>query len=129
MKPLLLGLFFFQSFLAFSQDDEFHPGNDKKTYQSTYKIHGYINNIRLDSVDAIYATISAGWGNIYFEFGQPGKIREHKVKDAQGLPLTFENYSDPLLLNFFYYNGWELQKIYQPTSTSNATFLLKKRLP
>lgn len=129
MKTLLLVLTFLSSVSAFSQEDEFHPGNNKTNYPSTYKIHGYINNIRLDSVDAIYATIFTRYEEIYLEYGQPGKIKEHKVKDAQGHPLTFENNTYPLILNFFYYNGWDLYKIYNATSSSDASFLMKKRLP
>ncbi|HWI92390.1 MAG TPA: hypothetical protein VNT20_14010 [Flavisolibacter sp.] len=91
-----------------------------------YKTHGYIDGIRLDSVNAQYAEF--GWqgvDGVSFYYGQnPSKRKDLFVRNRQNIPLIFTNRDRAFLLNFFYYNGWELANITNPQS--DGRFVLKR---
>lgn len=121
MKKIVLILFCFQVTFAFSQNYE--------TPQPTitgYNIYGYVNGIRLDSLPATYATFDWRGDSFTFDYGQPSsKRKDITIADSKGTPLIIGNYNLPFAFNFFYYNGWELDKAY-PVSTGSE-FILKKR--
>ena len=116
MKKLLLIAFLFQASLAFSQ-----AAGTEAIYLKTFKTHGYIDGIRLDSIDAGYAKFGKRMEQVFFDYGQNKKIKDMVITDKKGLPLIFPGFDYYLFkINFFYYNGWELV----PDSVIN---LLKKR--
>jgi hypothetical protein len=49
------------------------------------------------------------------------------VTDDKGAPLIFARTNTTSLLNFFYFNGWELARSYHDQSGKSETFILKKR--
>ncbi len=121
MKKIILILFCLQAVFAFSQNYD----NPQPTITG-YNIYGYVNGIRLDSLPAIYATF--GWrGDSYtFDYGQVWTKRKGMmITDDKGSPLIVGNYNLPFAFNFFYYNGWELDKAYSVSNESD--FILKKR--
>jgi hypothetical protein len=91
-----------------------------------YKTHGYINGIRLDSINAQYGEF--GWkgiDGISFYYGQNvARSKDLFVKNSQNVPFIFPNRDRAFLLNFFYYNGWELASTTNPQS--DGRFVLKK---
>ncbi len=94
----------------------------------TYKTYGYVNGVRLDSIDAQYATFS--WKNsntLSFDFGQfvPSK-KLMAVTDNKTVPLYFQTQDDMLVLNFLYYNGWELDQA-NAIAPNASNYVLKKR--
>ncbi|HEY5390802.1 MAG TPA: hypothetical protein VIJ57_01710 [Hanamia sp.] len=115
MKKLLLIGLLFQASFAFSQAE----GIDA-TYIKDSKTYGYIQGVRLDSLDMGFATFGKRGQSLYFDYGQGKKDKEMFITDKNGLPLMFPSYGRIFWLNFFYYNGW----VYVPDSTIN---LLKKR--
>jgi hypothetical protein len=122
MRKLLFLGFVFQSLFAFSQTQ------DKNTLAViTPNTFGYVNGIRLDSVDAEYGQIETRWETIAFDYGQMGGRKKMTVTDDKGAALTFARTSLTFLLNFFYFNGWELSQSYHDSSEKSEVFILKKR--
>ena len=116
MKKLLLIAFLFQASFAFSQE-----ANQQAIYLKTFKVHGYVDGIRLDSIDAGYAKMGRTGQSVFFEYGQNEKRKDMIITDKEGLPLIFPGFSYYLFkLNFFHYNGWDVV----PASDID---LLKKR--
>lgn len=116
MKKLLCIFFISYAAFAYSQPlgEMTHPIKD-------YKTHGYIDGIRLDSLNAGFARI--GWRDhsVFFDYGQGVKAKEMLITDKEGLRLTYAKSGIIFWMNFFYFNGWE----YVPDS---STYLLRKRL-
>lgn len=94
---------------------------------TNFKTYGYIAGKRLDSVDAIYATID--WRpqeQIRFDYGQQvTRIKEYAITGNDGVPMIFPNSSTAFLLNFFYYKGWELKEM--SAAGGGTTIILRKR--
>jgi hypothetical protein len=122
-------------FLVFSFASAFGQETSVSLYTDTsgmlpavfnYNTHGYINGIRLDSVNAQYAEFDwKGTDGVSFYYGQNySKRKELFVKNNRNVPFIFPNRDRPFLLNFFYYNGWELANTTNPQI--DGTFLLKK---
>jgi hypothetical protein len=112
MQKLLILLILIPS-IAFSQRTK--NGNDEIPLEN-FRQYGYINGLRLDSIDAKYgqAGITAGMqiltGNairrLVFEYGQRWKNEsEVRITDKEGKVFTFSNTAEAL--NFFDYNGWD----------------------
>lgn len=118
MKKLLVIFFIFQSALAFSQA----AGLDA-TYIKDYKTYGYIHGVRLDSIDAGYASFGRRGQSLFFDYGQGVKVKEMIITDKNGLLIMFPTYGPIFRMNFFYFNGWE----YVPDSTDNINLLKKRR--
>jgi hypothetical protein len=91
------------------------------------KTYGYVNGVRLDSLDAVYGEFSRySVGRIYFDFGQVwNKRKEMTVTDKNGKPLVFLTSTNSIFLNFFYFNGWQLDKAI--SVTDGSSLILKKR--
>lgn len=91
-----------------------------------YKTHGYVDGVRLDSVNAQYAEFGwKGTDGISFYYGQNyTKRKDLFVKNSLNAPFIFINRDRAFLLNFFYFNGWELANTTNPQV--DGTFLLKK---
>jgi hypothetical protein len=121
MKKLLFVCFIFQSLFAFSQSQERSPLTVINSH--TY---GYVNGVRLDSIDAQYGQIETRLETIAFDFGQLGGRKKMIVTDDKGAPLIFARTNTTFQLNFFYFNGWELAHSYHE-SGKTETFILKKR--
>jgi len=116
MKKLLLIAFILQSSFAFSQ-----ATGTEDVYLKTYKTYGYINGVRLDSVDAAYAQFGKKMESEFFDYGQDGKRKNMVITDKNGSPLIFPRFDYFIFkINFFSYNGWDVV----PDSLIN---LLKKR--
>jgi hypothetical protein len=115
MKKLLLIAFLFQASFVFSQ------ATGEATILKTYKVHGYIDGVRLDSIDAGYAKFGTRMEWEFFDYGQNKKVKDRLITDKKGVPLIFPNYDYYIFkINFFHYNGWDVV----PDSLIN---LLKKR--
>jgi hypothetical protein len=96
--------------IAFSQRNK----EEEILLDNTHQ-YGYVNGVRLDSINAIYgqAGITAGMtvlaGNyirrLVFEYGQHWKNEsEARITNKEGKAFTFFNTAEAL--NFFEYNGW-----------------------
>lgn len=121
MKKIVLFLVCFRATFAFSQNYE-----SPQPAITGYNIYGYINGIRLDSLPATYATFGWRGESFTFDYGQEAsKKKETMIADDKGRPLIIGNYNLPFAFNFFYYNGWELDKAYSVSNGSD--FILKKR--
>jgi hypothetical protein len=122
MKIFLFLSFIFQSVFAFSQ-------NPEKTLPVVINPHtyGYVNGIRLDSIDAEYGQVITRMQTIAFDYGQRGGRKKLTVTDDKGTALVFARDGLPFLLNFFFYNGWELDHTYHDATEKYEIFILKKR--
>lgn len=92
----------------------------------TFKTYGYVNGMRLDSIDAQYATFRwKSLNTLSFDFGQ---IVSNKklilITDNKNVPLYFNGH-DMFVLNFLYYNGWELDQA-NAISPNSTNYFLKK---
>jgi len=68
MKRFLCICFILPSLFAFSQTQ------DRNTLAViTPKTFGYVNGMRLDSIDAAYGQIETRWETIAFDYGQLGE--------------------------------------------------------
>jgi hypothetical protein len=121
MKPILFFLLLISSVHAFSQGTP-----DDQLFTTSFKTSGYIDGIRLDSLDAAYAILTFNNSSLFFNYGQQinGK-RDYKVTDNKGKPLNFVNNELAFSLNFLYFNGWELDQVEE---NFTQTYILKKRL-
>ena len=101
--------------------------SDKPPVISRFQTCGYIDGVRLDSINTQYAEFfTKGIDGIGFNYGQnPQKRKDVFIKDKHGSPLMFPDRSTAFLLNFFYYNGWELANSYTP-SQNEVRIILKK---
>ena len=122
MKKFLFFCFILPSLFAFSQTA------DRNTLAViTPKTFGYVNGTRLDSIDAAYGQIETRWETIAFDYGQLGGRKKMTVTDDKGAALTFGRTSLTFVLNFFYFNGWELSHSYHDSTEKSEVFILKKR--
>jgi hypothetical protein len=122
MKIFIFFCFIFQSLFAFSQSQE-----RSALAVINPKTYGYVNGIRLDSIDAQYGQIETRWETIAFDYGQLGGRKKLTVTDNNGSALIFARTSLTFLLNFFYFNGWELAHSYHDYSEKSEVFIFKKR--
>ena len=97
------------------------------TVISKFQTCGHIDGVRLDSINTRYAEFfTKGIDGIAFNYGQNSQQRKDAfIKDRHGSPLMFLDRSTAFLLNFFYYNGWELANSYTP-SQNEVRIILKK---
>lgn len=128
MKNFLLTLFVFSFTTAFTQQTASLYTDTSGTLPAVYnyKTHGYIDGVRLDSINAQYAEFAViGVDGVSFYYGQnPSKRKDLFVRNKQNVPFIFINRGRTFLLNFFYYNGWELTNTTNPQA--DGSFLLKK---
>ncbi len=117
MKQLLLLLALFLFVQGYSQVDKSVSLLESNTY-------GYVDGIRLDSIDAAYAVFDVNVGNrVHFNFGQNlTDSKKFLVTDTKGKPLSFPINSAAFLFNFFHYNRWELV-----SSDGTDAWVLKKQ--
>ena len=126
----LLPVFLFFCVPSFGQTAQNVPENlSDFTVVMNPKTHGYINGVRLDSVDAVYGEFSRYSGeSLYFDYGQKReKRKEMIITDKKGKPLVFLPYTNSIFLNFFYFNGWQLDKAFSVSDGSMGSFILKKK--
>ena len=125
MKQILLILFVFISFHSFSQNLKnisVASATDPTTYISV-KTHGYVNGIRLDSIDMKYAQVRYSADGIQFDYGQQwSKRKEMTIMNELGTPIDFDPKTLSKVLNFLHFNGWDLVE----GSPVENTFLVKK---
>lgn len=129
MKSLLPILLFF-SFPAFAQTSQSTQEDlSDFTLVVSPKTYGYVNGIRLDSLDAIYGEFSRYSGeSLYFDYGQKReKRKEMIITDKKGKRLVFVPYTNSIFLNFFYFNSWQLDKALDVSEGSVGSFIMKKR--
>ena len=122
MKTLLSCYFFLLPFLGSSQSVIASPLATVST-----KTYGYIDGKRLDSIDAEYAQFDLGISSVSFDYGQTWTRREDLyLKDNSGNDLFFANDGNlAFALNFFYYNGWQLDHI-NNSDKSRHMYILKR---
>ncbi|MEO9070447.1 MAG: hypothetical protein ABI261_05400 [Ginsengibacter sp.] len=119
MKKLLFFCFLFQSLLVFSQTK---PAQPVVTDADTF---GYVDGIRMDSINAEYAQFEWGAQRLFFNYGQMPTRKNTTVTDEKGDPLKFSSHSISFTLNFLYFNGWEFTQAYYSNKTDIV--VLKKR--
>lgn len=122
MKKLVFLCFIFQSLFAFCQSQE-----RSKIAVPNFQTYGHVNGVRLDSVDAQYGQLETRAESIAFDYGQLGGRKKMTVTDDKGAPLIFARTNITFLLNFFYFNGWELAQSYHDYYEKSEIFILKKR--
>ena len=121
MKKLLIFCFLWQSLPAFSQ---LETAPDAVTNFQTY---GYVDGVRIDSLNAEYATFEWGFDKLFFSYGQSETRKKKTVTNEKGEPLIFPRQSLSFSLNFLYFNGWELAQAYFNQSYKTDILILKKR--
>ena len=102
--------------------------------ESGYRQYGYVDGIRLDSIDAMWADADdavlamGGLHQIHFNFryGQKGVQRKYTVvSDRNGKLITLNSLG--AFLNFFDYNGWELFSTYETGDRRFQRLILRKK--
>ena len=121
MKNILILYFLWQSVPAFSQ---LSPTPPAVTNAQTY---GYVDGIRIDSLNAEYATFEWGAERLFFNYGQSASRKRTTVTNEKGEPMAFPRQSISFTLNFLYFNGWELTQAYFNQSDKMDIFILRKR--
>ncbi len=129
---LILPILLLSSICSFAQTKESFSlsleGN--KQVVNTAKTFGYIDGVRLDSVDAMYAEFSRRLfrSGLIFEYGQSEENRKKMlITDRDGKQLVFVPDNISMLLNFFDFNGWELAHVYNSKEGGVDTFILKRK--
>ncbi|WP_132052236.1 hypothetical protein [Pseudocnuella soli] len=91
--------------------------------------YGYVNGIRLDSVNATYARFGRRAGDgLFFDYGQvSNKRKELNITDRNGKQLVFVAEGDMARLNFFWFNGWQLHEALTDNSGNAVSYILRKR--
>ena len=129
MKNAVLFCLLLQLYGAIAQNIQSQVATAPSPVITGFKTYGYINGVRLDSVDAQYATIGwRGGSQATFDFGhfRDGK-KELTVTDSKRMPLEFANTSIAFALNFFYFNGWQLAFTHYTHVEKENTLILQKR--
>ena len=96
---------------------------------NNFETHCYVNGVRLDSINAPYATFDAKLsGQILFDYGQvPNTKKAMLITDSRNNPLSFVRNDNMFVLNLLYYNGWEFFKTTAPLQPGfPSTIILKK---
>ena len=131
MRFILPALLFI-SFSAFSQKSQnsLASSSGEKQVVTSAKTYGYVGDIRLDSIDAVYAEFR--WrsfrNTLTFDYGQSEeKQNKMTITDMEGRQLDFELATIAMVLNFFSFNGWELAHFYNATAGGVDTFILKRK--
>ena len=121
MKKLLLIFLLFQASFTFAQVE-----GETGTYIKDCKTYGYVNGVRLDSINMEYAEFGNRRGSLFFDYGQKGNRKSKVITDKKGIPLLFTepNTNFVLWLNFLAYNGWD----YLP-NPQMLNLLKKKKYP
>jgi len=70
MKKLLIFCFLWQSLPAFSQLET------TTTAVTNFQTYGYVDGVRLDSLNAEYATIEWGFSKLFLTMGNPRQGRK-----------------------------------------------------
>jgi hypothetical protein len=122
MKKLLFLFFLLPAGMVFSQNTE--PG---QSAVRSFKTYGFVDGTRLDSIDAKYAEFEWRSNLLIFNTGLYGDRKRITVTDKNGTPLLFTDPRTSLALNFFYFNGWELDRVYQTELNKASQLILKKR--
>ena len=117
MKKFLCICLLFQSIQGSSQSN---TGNVAVTNAQTF---GYVDGIRMDSLNAEYALFDWGSRRSFFDYGQSVTKKMARVTDKKGERLMFAGQSVPFMLNFLYFNGWQLIQ----DDFRNYQFIIKKR--
>lgn len=121
MKKLVLILILFRWVTVFSQTNSEQPSiTDSQTY-------GYVNGIRLDSINAEYAQFEWGFQRLFLDYGQEESRKKTTVTDLKGNPLFFARKSLAFTLNFLYYNGWQFSQAYYNYAGKTDIVILKRR--
>lgn len=121
MKKLLFFCFLCQSVFAFSQ---IKPTQTAVTDPQTF---GYVDGIRIDSLNAEYAQFEWGAQRLFFDYGQSSTRKKTTVTDEKGEPLKFASHSVSFTLNFLYFNGWQFTQAYYSHYDKTDLFIMKKR--
>ena len=117
MKKLLFFCFLCQPVLVFSQSNTSHSA---VTNSQTF---GYVDGIRMDSLNAEYAVFDWSTRRSFFDYGQSITRKKTRVTDEKGEPLMFATQSYSFILNFLYFNGWQFSQV----GFGADRFIVKKR--
>jgi hypothetical protein len=131
MKFILPALFLI-SVSAFSQKSQnsLASSSGEKQIVTSAKTYGYVSDVRLDSVDAVYAEFRfrSFRHTLTFDYGQSEEKQNNMtLTDREGRQLDFEPATIARILNFFSFNGWELAHVYNATAGGVDTFILKRK--
>jgi hypothetical protein len=86
-----------------------------------------VDGVRLDSLNAEYATVEWGSSKLFFNHGQSTTRKKKTVTNEKGQPMMFAERSLSFSLNFLYFNGWELAQAYYDPSDKTDILILKRR--
>ena len=121
MKKLVFIFTLFQYSSVFSQTNSDQLSIiDPQTY-------GYVNGIRLDSLNVEYAQFEWGFQRLFLDYGQEESRKKKTVTDAKGNPLLFARQSVSFALNFLYFNGWQFTQAYYNYTDKTDMVILKRR--
>jgi hypothetical protein len=130
MKQILFILFLFPLLSSAQKNKDFDVDVESA------KTYGYVNGIRLDSINSLYAQVEllptekiltgAFVKRYAVDYGQKwDKVKEVRLTNKEGLVLTFSSIS--LTLNLFDYNGWDLVDMFNVDTGKQMIFFKKKQ--
>ena len=121
MKKLVLIFILLRYAPVFPQTNSAQPSiTDPQSY-------GYVNGIRLDSLNAEYAQFEWGVHRLFLDYGQEESRKKTMVTDVKGNPLLFARQSVSFGLNFLYFNGWQFVQAYYNQGDKTDMVILKRR--
>lgn len=120
MRKLLFIVFLCQGATVFSQGMTGQPAvTDAHTF-------GYVDGIRMDSLNAEYAQFEWRFEKLLFNYGESSSRKRTTVTDEKGNPFVFGRQSISFTLNFLYFNGWQFAQPYYNYEDKTDIFIVKK---
>lgn len=135
MKKILLFIFGMFAVSAFCQTKNDCQNLRDVTIRET-NVYGYLNGVRLDSLNSKYATLDMnyrgllGFTNGYLlSFGQPAKTKFlGQMDNITGTDCRLYHFDNvATALNFMDFNGWELLQTVHGNNELMIGFILRKK--
>lgn len=112
MKKIVVGAFLLLPAFSYCQE----ASSAKKVSGFEMQQYGYIDSVRLDSIDSKFLvlettefSVSHNIDRYDIDYGQArDKYTATVIKDGRGQSMKYNGVAS--LLNFFYYNGWQLKE-------------------
>ena len=101
---------------------------DQKQILKHANQYAFVNNIRIDSIQALYAQLNISDDNIAtasLSYGQNKSLPSNTLRNANGELLSFDSIAS--LLNLLDYNGWDPHSALQLSGKSNNIIIIMKR--
>ena len=131
MKIFVILIFLlFASKSLFSQDQDFVFKEDP-THEingNNFNLYGFLNHVRLDSINSKYATLESGSWSYEFEFGQVrNRKTENFFRDSAGIRIKFNSFIT--VLNFMEFNKWRFKTSIETKAIYQGVLLLFEKSP